>query len=64
MTDWDLLPAVGNSKKKRENRKKKKNQQQHVDYRLEIFATLQHEGNWAAKTSGTVISDREKLIGL
>ena len=64
-TDWDLLPAVGNSKKKKkEQKKKKKNQQQRVDYRLEIFATLIHEGNWAAKTSGTVIRDREKLIGL
>ena len=62
-TDWDLLPAIGNSKKK-EEQKKKKTQQQHVDYRLEIFSTLIHEGNWAAKTSGTVIRDREKLIGL
>lgn len=35
-TDWDLLPAVGNSKKK-EEQKKKKTQQQHVDYRLEIL---------------------------
>ena len=57
-TDWDLLPAVGNSKKKK-NRKKKENQRQHVDYRLEIFATLIHEGNWAAKASGTVIRDGE-----
>ena len=64
-TDWDLLPVVGNSKKKKKKeQKKKKNQQQDVDFKLEIFSTLKHEENWAAKTSGTVIRDREKLIGL